>query len=96
MTEIFELPPGCPVTVLGVAGSIVGYAISTRCTAGELRRFARDLITTLDHDGPEPNDRDRTSELFLSRNRDGSGGRIKGELDTSGFTPPEAVMKPSA
>ena len=53
----------------------------------ELAVFARDLITLLDQDGPEPDDREppQLNELHLTRNPAGAGGRIKGQLDAPSF-----------
>jgi len=53
----------------------------------ELAGLARDLITLLDQDGPEPDDRElpQLNELHLTRNPAGAGGRIKGVLDAPTF-----------
>jgi 5-methylcytosine-specific restriction protein A len=49
----------------------------------DLRVWGSALVETLDQDGPEPDDRPpaQVNELFLTRNRDGAGGRIKGRID---------------
>lgn len=52
----------------------------------ELRRLGTRLVEDLDQDGAAPEDElPRLNELYLSRNRDGGGGRVKGRLDTETF-----------
>ncbi len=53
----------------------------------ELASFARDLITTLDQDGPEPDhgDGEQVNELYLATRPGGAGGRITGVLDAPSF-----------
>ncbi len=53
----------------------------------ELAGFARDLITTLDQDGPEPDhgDEEQVNELYLATRPGGAGGRITGVFDAPSF-----------
>ncbi len=53
----------------------------------ELASFARDLITTLDQDGPEPDhgDERQVNELYLAAGPGGAGGRITGVFDAPSF-----------
>jgi 5-methylcytosine-specific restriction protein A len=52
----------------------------------ELAAFARDLITTLDQDGPEPDDEQRqVNELLVAQRPGRAGGRITGVLDAPSF-----------
>ena len=66
----------------------------------ELAGFARDLINTLDQDGPEPDYRDerQVNELHLAARPGGAGGRITGVLDAPSFdallTALDACAKP--
>jgi len=68
----------------------------------ELTGFARDLITALDQDGPEPSENDppQPNELFLTRIPATGGGRIRGSLDAPTFdaiaTALDALCAPSA
>ncbi|MQA15558.1 MAG: DUF222 domain-containing protein [Pseudonocardiaceae bacterium] len=52
-------------------------------TPAELASYGTALVEALDADGAEPDDRPaaEVNELFLTRHRDGSGGRIKGRFD---------------
>ncbi|GAA5173466.1 HNH endonuclease signature motif containing protein [Pseudonocardia eucalypti] len=60
---------------------------ATTCRPDELRRLGTQLLTTLDQDGPTPEDeKPQLNELHLYRRRDGGGGRVKGQLDTATFT----------
>ncbi|MFB9739771.1 DUF222 domain-containing protein [Pseudonocardia sulfidoxydans] len=49
----------------------------------DLHAWATVLVETLDQDGAEPDDRPPVpvNELFLTRNPDGAGGRLKGRFD---------------
>ena len=49
----------------------------------ELHRWGTALVEMLDQDGEAPDDRPPpgVNELFITRNRSGSGGRIKGRFD---------------
>ncbi|MGE3257941.1 DUF222 domain-containing protein, partial [Pseudonocardia sp.] len=50
----------------------------------DLQAWGTALVETLDQDGPEPEDRPPApgvNELFLTRDRSGSGGKIKGRFD---------------
>lgn len=49
----------------------------------DLQSWGTELVEKLDQDGPEPDDRPppQINELFLTRNPNGSGGRIKGRID---------------
>jgi 5-methylcytosine-specific restriction protein A len=75
---------------------------ATRYAPHELASFARDLLTLLDQDGPEPDDQPppQFNELHLTRNPAGGGGRIKGQLDAPTFdavaTALDALSKPAA
>ncbi len=70
-------------------------------TPGELADLARQLIDTLDEDGPGEDEHppDPGNELRLSPRRDGSGGRIAGDLDAVLFatvaTAVDALATPS-
>jgi Domain of unknown function (DUF222) len=56
------------------------------CRPDELARMAAELVSQLDQDGPEPGGDDRqVNELYLTKSRDGVGGRIKGRLDSVTF-----------
>jgi 5-methylcytosine-specific restriction protein A len=52
-------------------------------SAADLHAWATALVETLDQDGPEPDDRPTVpvNELFLTRNPDGAGGRLKARID---------------
>jgi 5-methylcytosine-specific restriction protein A len=52
-------------------------------TPSELADYATALVTALDQDGAEPDDRDPepVNELHLARNRGGGGGSIKGRFE---------------
>ncbi|HWM58117.1 MAG TPA: DUF222 domain-containing protein [Pseudonocardia sp.] len=52
-------------------------------TPTQLHQLGTDLLTALDQNGAEPDDHEPepTNELFLTRNPNGSGGRIKGRFD---------------
>jgi 5-methylcytosine-specific restriction protein A len=52
-------------------------------TPSELQAWGTALIEALDQDGPEPDDRPpaRINELHLTRNPNGSGGKLKGRFD---------------
>jgi hypothetical protein len=52
-------------------------------TPSQLQAWGTALVEALDQDGAEPDDRPPPSvnELYLSRNRSGSGGRLKGRFD---------------
>jgi 5-methylcytosine-specific restriction protein A len=88
-----------PEVWAGAEEQLADYA--TGCTPNELAGFARDLITLLDQDGPEPDERTppQVNELNLTRNPGGGGGRIKGRLDAPTFdaiaTALDALSKPS-
>ncbi|MBA2323885.1 MAG: DUF222 domain-containing protein [Pseudonocardiales bacterium] len=89
-----------PETWAGVEEQLAGYA--TLYPPRELASLARDLLTLLDQDGPEP-DHDgppQLNELHLTRNPGGGGGRIKGQLDAPTFdavaTALDALSKPAA
>ncbi len=68
----------------------------------ELAGFARDLITTLDQDGPEPDhgDEAQVNELYLATRPGGAGGRITGVFDAPSFDALrhalDALAKPTA
>ncbi|MGQ0576758.1 MAG: DUF222 domain-containing protein [Pseudonocardia sp.] len=49
----------------------------------ELQSWGTALVERLDQDGPEPDDRPpaQVNELFLNRNPDGAGGKLKGRID---------------
>jgi 5-methylcytosine-specific restriction protein A len=53
----------------------------------ELAAFARDLITTLDQDGPEPEDDEQrqVNERLVAQRPGRAGGRITGVLDAPSF-----------
>jgi Domain of unknown function (DUF222) len=57
--------------------------------------FARDLINTLDQDGPEPRDADegQVNELLLAA-QPGGGGRLTGVLDAPSFEALLAALDP--
>lgn len=59
---------------------------ATQYTPSELADYATALITALDQDGDQPEDRDPEpiSELHLARNRAGTGGSIRGRFDHRG------------
>ncbi|WP_214370068.1 DUF222 domain-containing protein [Pseudonocardia sp. H11422] len=69
-------------------------------TPGQLAGLARQLITTLDEDGPgeDEDPPEKPNELLLTPFRDGSGGRIRGELDAVAFatiaSAPDALSTP--
>ena len=68
----------------------------------ELAAFARDLITTLDQDGPEPDhgDEAQVNQLYLATRPGGAGGRITGVFDAPSFdalrTALDALSTPTA
>lgn len=88
-----------PAVWAGAEEQLAEYA--TRCTPNELAGFARDLVTLLDQDGPEPDEQTppQVNELSLTRTPSGGGGRIKGRLDAPTFdavaTALGALCKPS-
>jgi uncharacterized protein DUF222 len=55
------------------------------CRPDELARMAAELINQLDADGPEPAGDQQVNELYLTKSRDGVGGRVKGRLDSVTF-----------
>ncbi len=62
-------------------------ARARECRPRELAWFARDLVNTLDQDGPEPGDHDegQVNELLLAARPGGAGGRLTGVLDAPSF-----------
>ncbi len=74
-----------PDTWAGAEERIAAYGADTGCTPNELSGWAKQLIDALDQDGPAPDERERTNELYLSRHRSGTGGRIRGDLDGPTF-----------
>ena len=58
-------------------------AVAADHTPGQLHRWGTDLLSLLDQDGEEPDERDPEpiNELILSRNPIGSGGKLKGRFD---------------
>jgi 5-methylcytosine-specific restriction protein A len=89
-----------PETWAGVEEQLAGYA--SLYPPRELASLARDLLTLLDQDGPEPDHGDppQPDELHLTRNPAGGGGRIKGRLDAPTLdavaTALDALFKPTA
>ncbi|MGQ0574241.1 MAG: DUF222 domain-containing protein [Pseudonocardia sp.] len=58
-------------------------AIAGDFAPADLHSVASALVERLDADGPEPDDRPpaQVNEVFLARNPNGGGGRIKGRID---------------
>ena len=88
ITDALASPAAGRLTPQGWAGVEEQLAEHARLyRPRELTAFARDLISTLDQDGAEPDDRElpQLNELHLTRNPAGAGGRIKGVLDAPTF-----------
>jgi 5-methylcytosine-specific restriction protein A len=72
----------CAETWAGAEEQIAQYAATTHATPSEVAAFAKQLVGMLDQDGPEPPEEpEQVNELYRTRNRRGTGGRIRGELD---------------